>query len=303
MSNRRADARRRRVTIALAALLAAAIVARVAAGSGTTGPPVPKGVQQQLHQSATGFFGSSRALVRQRARVVAEARDATLYGIHDHLGNYCIELLGASKGLTYGFSCRAGVKIGTRGVTGGEVDSPVTSIVVGGVVPPVVHFGRLPTGTVGARALFADGSRQTIPIGTDGFFVYEPSPAHMDVSRRGPTVIQLLEPNGTPLTYQLLPEQPVASTGKHYDRISGHVVIDGAAAVQVTVGINRGRGRTVNVPLSSDGNFTWSGRSLTKTQVPALVVVDDRKRPLTNIVSPLPEPTWRQYVADARRRR
>jgi hypothetical protein len=302
MRPRRTDARRRRITIALAALLAAAIAVRVAAGSGPAAPRVPKGVQQQLHSSATGFFGSNRALVRQRARVLAQTHDATLYGIHDHLGNYCIELLGASKGLSYGFSCRAGIKLGSRGVTGGEVDSPVTSIVVDGVEPPVVHFGRLPTGTIGARALFADGSRQKIPIGTDGFFVYEPSPGHMDVSRRGVTVIQLLEPNGSPLTYQLLPEQPVSSTGRHYDRISGHVVIDGAAAVQVTVGINRGRGRTVTVPLSG-GRFTWSGRALEQSQVPALVVVDDRKRPLTNVVSPLPEPTWRKYVADARRGR
>jgi len=300
MSLRRTDAHRRRAAIVLA-LLAAAVAARVAAGSATADRPVPKGVQKQLHESAAGFFGSNRALVAQRARVLAQARDATLYGIHDQLGNYCIELLGAKKGLSYGQSCRPGFKVGTRGVTGGEVDSPVTSIVVDGVVPPVIHFGRLPTGTVGARALFADGTRQKIPIGVDGFFVYEPSPGHMDVSRRGITVIQLLEPNGTPLTYQLLPEQPVTSTGKHYDRISGQVVIDGAAAVQVTVGINRGRGRTVNVPLSSDGRFSWSGRSLEQSQVPALVVVDDRKRPLTNIVSPLPEPTWRQYLGDARR--
>jgi hypothetical protein len=297
MSSRRIDGRR--AAIALAALLAAAVTARVAAGSGTAERPVPKGVQKQLHEQATGFFGSNRALVAQRARVVAQARDATLYGIHDRLGNYCIELLGAKKGLTYGFSCRPGIRIGTRGVTGGEVDSPVTSIVVDGVVPPVIHFGRLPSGTVGARALFADGSRQKIPIGTDGFFVYEPSPGHMDVSRRGITVIQLLEPNGTPLTYQLLPQQPVTSIGKHYERISGRVVIDGAAAVQVTVGLNRGRGRTISVPLSG-GRFTWSGRSLAQSQVPALVVVDDRKRPLTNVVSPLPEPTWRRYVADAR---
>jgi hypothetical protein len=302
MSKRRTDARRCRAAIALVAVLVAAVAARVAAGSGTSDATVPKGVQQQLHQSAAGFFGSNRAFVAQRARVLAQSRDATLYGIHDHLGNYCIELLGARKGLSYGTSCRPGIRIGTRSVTGGEVDSPVTSIVVDGVEPPVIHFGRLATGTVAARALFADGSRQKIPIGTDGFFVYEPSPGHMDVSRRGVTVIQLLEPDGTPLTYQLLPEQPVTSIGKHYERISGRVVIDGAAMVQVTVGINRGRGRTVDVPLSG-GRFTWSGRALEHSQVPALVVLDDLKRPLTNIVSPLPEPTWRRYVADARRAR
>ena len=284
------------------AVLGAAVVARVASASGMADAPVPKGVQRQLHQSAAGFFGSNRPLIAQRARFLARSRDATLYGIHDNLGNYCIELLGARKGLSYGSSCRPGIRIGTRAVTGGEVDSPVTSIVVDGIEPPVIHFGRLATGTVAARALFADGSRQKIPIGTDGFFVYEPNPGHMDVSRRSVTVIQLLEPDGTPLTYQLLPEQPVTSIGKHYERISGRVVIDGAAAVQVTVGINRGRGRTVNVPLSG-GRFTWSGRSLEQSQVPALVVLDDRKRPLTNIVSPLPEPTWRQYVADGRRAR
>jgi len=295
VSHKSFDARRLG-TLACAVLLAGAVLAQAAGGAT---PTVPKGVERQLHRSVAGFFGSQQGLTGQHAHVLARSRDATLYGIHDRRGNYCIELLGGRKGLSYGFSCRAGVRIGGRSVTGGEVDSAVTSIVVGGVVPPVLHFGRLATGTVAARALFADGSRQSIPIGTDGFFVYEPSPSHMDVSRRGPTVIQLVEPNGSALTYQLLPEQPVVSTGKHFDRISGRVVIDGAAGVQITIGLNAGRGRTVSVPLSFDGRFTWSGRSLLPSQVPALVVVDIHKRPLTNVVAPLPEPTWRQYLAQA----
>ena len=296
------EERFRRGSAAVAGVLAGALLAHAAASGDVHQHRVPREVDGQLREAVAGFFGSHLAISRKHARVLARSRDATLYGISDRRGDYCVELLGATRGLSYGFSCRAGIQLGARSVTGGEVDSPVTSIVVGHAVPPVLHFGRLATGTVAARALFADGSRQTIPIGVGGFFVYEPSAARMGVSRRGPTVIQLLEPGGSALTYQLLPEQPVTSTGRHFDRIGGHVVIDGAAAVRIIVGINAGRGRSIDLPLVPGGRFSWSGRSLAPAQVPALVVLDAHKRPLTNVVTPLPEPTWRRYLAAARGR-
>lgn len=286
-----------------AALAALALLAGVAAATGgTAGRPAPKVVQTQLHQSVTTILAFRPELARRAARVVAKAPDASLYGIDNEHGDYCIELLGARKGLSYGLSCRQGV--GQRGATGGEVDTPVTSIVVDGVVPPVMRFGRLATGTVAARALYADGSREKISIGSDGFWVYEPGAAHMRAARSGPIVIQFLEPDGTPLTYQLAPDQPVASTGKHFGRISGHAVVTNAVKVQVTIhSTDSRRAHTVDVPLSVDGGFSWRGGSLKQADFPTLVVVDNREQPLTDITTPLPEPTWRKLVAGARSRR
>lgn len=283
-----------------AALATLALFAGVAAATvEAPGQPAPKVVQTQLHQSVTTILAFRPELASRAARVVAKALDASLYGIDNKHGDYCIELLGARKGLSYGLSCRQGV--GQRGATGGEVDSPVTSIVVDGVVPPVMRFGRLATGTVAARAVYADGSREKIAIGSDGFWVYEPSAAHMRVARSGPIVIQFLEPDGTALTYQLAPEQPVASTGEHFSRISGRTVVTNAVKVQVTIhSTDSRRVRTVDVPLSVNGAFSWRGGSLNGADFPTLVVVDNREQPLTDITTPLPEPTWRKLIAGGR---
>lgn len=287
-----------RLTAGAAAVAVALLAGVAAAAVETLGRPAPKVVQAQLHDSVSTVLALRPDLARRTARVVAEARDASLYGISDRQGDYCIELLGAKKGLSYGFSCRHG--IGPQGATGGEVDSAVTSIVIHGVVPPVMRFGRLATGTVAARAVYTDGSREQIPIGSNGFFVYEPNDAHMTAARRGPIVIQFLERDGTPLTYLLQPQQPVASIGKHFNQISGRTVVTGAVKVQVTIhrAASR-RGRTIDVPLSSDGSFSWSGSSLKAPDFPTLVVVDNRGQPLTDIVTPLTESTWRKLVAGA----
>ncbi len=297
-----ARAHRRRLAAGLTALGAVAVLAAVAvAAVDELGRPAPRPVQKQLHDSVAAIFVSHSDLTKRRARVLARARDAVLYGIDDDQADYCIELLGANRGLTYGFSCRSGIRVvGKRGVTGGEVDSPVTSVVVDGVVPPVVHFGRLASGTVAARAVYADGSTEKITIGSNGFFVYEPNAAHMQAARRGSMVIQFLERDGTPLTYQLLPQQPFSSTGKHFDHISGRTVITDAVELQITIqsGTSR-RGRTINVPISSDGRFSWDGKALRPLEFPTFVVVDNRRQPLTNVVTPLAEPTWRKYLAAA----
>ncbi len=288
-----------RLTAGIAALATATILAGAAVSAvDTLGRPAPKAVQAQLRSSAANVPAFRPDMAKRTARVVADAPDVTLYGITDNRNDYCIELLGTKKGLSYGTSCRPG--IGPHSLTGGEVDSPVTSIVIGGVVPPVVRFGRLASGTVAARAVYADGSRERIPIGTGGFWVYEPGDAHLKAARRGPIVIQFLERDGTPLTYQLLPEQPVASTGKHFNRISGRTIVTGAVKVQVTIhSPDSRRVRTVDVPLSIDGSFSWNGSSLKALEFPTLVVVDNRDQPLTDLVTPLPEPTWRKLVAGA----
>jgi hypothetical protein len=72
--------------------------------------------------------------------------------------------------------------------------------------------------------------------------------------------------------------------------------------VQVTIHLSATRTpRTIDVPLSTDGGFSWS--SLKAVDFPTLVVVDNRGQPLTETVTPLPEPTWRKLVAGATARR
>jgi hypothetical protein len=282
---------------AVAAAVLALGASMAAAAIVVLGQPAPKPLRDHLHAVIVGAFGNHPGLQTQTARVLAEAPDATLYGIADKKGNYCLELLGARRGLVYGQGCSAGNGQGTQG---GKLDTPVISLVTHGTVPPVVHFGRLPTGTVAARALYADGSSQPIPIGLNNFFLFEASTQHERIARSQPLLIQLTTRTGGTLSYQLLPPQPITSTGNHYNEISGKVLVQSADKVQVTIQDSNPAIRRPKIeyaPIAANGDFHWSGRHLKPTQQPLLLVVDNHKLPLTDPIQTLTQPRWEHLVA------
>ena len=66
----------------------------------------------------------------------------------------------------------------TSQMLGGEQGTDVEYVVTDdGVEPPVVEFGRLPTGTVSARAVYDNGVVEPISLGLNHFYLYEPSPS------------------------------------------------------------------------------------------------------------------------------
>ncbi len=292
---------RRKVVLGTAA--AAAVIAGSAVAAVTLlGQPAPKGVQADIHRSAVVMFSGHPGLVKATARVVAEASDATLYGISDRQGNYCVELIGARKGLVWSFICEDGLRIGSHFVTPGAEGLDIEAITVKGVEPPVIRWGRLATGTTKAVAVYPDGTTEQIPIGSNGFFVYEPSTQNQRLARQEPMTIQFQHDDGTPvLSTEVLPPQPVATTGPGFQStISGHVLIRGAANVAV---YKYSLGHATHlIPINADGTFTWT-RPKPKPaggSEGVLQVVDKDGKPLSDYLD-APSPLfWKKLLAQAR---
>lgn len=235
-------------------------------------------------------------LVKATARVIAEAPDATLYGINDRGGNYCIELVGAHRGLVWSFSCELGLSADGRYVTPGAAGSDVSSIVVNGVEPPVVWWGRLTSGTSKARAVYPDGTREQIPLGRHGFFVNEPSEANQALARREPMTIEFLRSDGSvSLSTEVLPPQPLTVRGTFSGTISGHVQINSAAKIEIETRHSR-KPQTSYLRIKSDGTFSVPWRRNTAMDPH---VVDNNNKRLTDYLNPLPESAWRSLFTQA----
>jgi hypothetical protein len=294
----RTRAHRRKVGL-LVAVAAAVIVGSAVAAVTILGQAAPKSVQANIHRSAVTLFAGHPGLVKATARVVAQSPDATLYGISDRQGNYCVELVGASKGLLWSFSCDRGLYVGGRYATSGLAGSNVASITVAGVEPPVVWWGRLTSGTTRAQAVYPDGTTEQISLGSNGFFVYQPSPQNQARARRMPMSIQFLRGDGSfALSTDVLPQQPLTVRGDASETISGRALFAGAAKIQIKRwGAGQHTPRTRYVPIRPDGTFTVRAQ---RGELSDMYIVDRHNRKLTDYLEPLPEMYWRSLIAEAR---
>ncbi len=290
---------RRKIGLAVSAA-AAVIVGGAIAAVTFLGQPAPKSVQAEIHRSAVLLFTGHPRLVKSTARVVAESPDATLYGISDQEGNYCVELIGARKGLVWSFSCDEGLRVGGEFVSPGAEGLDVASITVDGIEPPVVRWGRLTSGTAKARAVYPDGTTEDIPVGDNGFFLYEPSEQNQKLAREVPMTLQFLRPDGTPaLSTKALPPQPLTTSGpRQHETISGHVLIKNAANVAVDGNV-LGRPAYL-IPVRADGTFTWTTPNGNHSSFGVLQVVDRNRQSLSEYLDPIPEVFWKQLVTQAR---
>lgn len=292
---------RHRRKVGTAVVVAAAVIVGSAIAAVTLlGRPAPKGIQTTIHSSAVGFFPEHPGLVRTTARVVAESPDATLYGISDRQGNYCVELIGAGKGLVWSFRCDQGWRVGDHYFAGGSAGSDVSAITVDGAEPPVVWWGRLTEGTTKAQASYPDGTTEQIPLGRNGFFVYEPSPENQLLARRVPMTIQFLRHDGSPAySIELLPQQPLAVRGTWSETITGRVRVTGAAKIQINEWRSRRTPVARYISIRPDGTFTLKWRLRQDTPYLEMHVVDRNNKPLTDLLQPVPEKYWRALVAQA----
>lgn len=297
---RRAAARRtrsrHRAVVAFAAVVALGTCAVAVEASSLLGSPAPRGAQIDLHRAVT--FVNAPDLRLQTAEIVAASSAATLYSVADKRGNYCLELIGHTKGVIFGFSCESTQVAATgqllfSGLAPGAsyVDAP------DGTSPPVVQFGRLPPHTVSARAIYDDGEQESVPLGLDGFFIYQPSARMQGLARRMPMTLEFSDGRRVTWSYYLQPPQPLAVDGDRH--ISGRVVIDHAAKVEVDVapriGLNPKR---VLVPLHADGSFSWSGAP--GSTVYRLTVRDARDAPVSADTGVLTPQAMREMSALAR---
>ena len=250
--------RRHHRVLAFVAIVALGAGASVAVATSLLGSPAPQGAQIDLHR-AVGWV-KAKNLRLQTARIVAMSPAATLYSIADKRGNYCLELIGHTKGVIFGFGCESG-QVAPSGQLLFSGNAPGASYVDApdGTSPPIVQFGRLPPHTVSARATYDNGMRERITIGLDRFFIYQPSPRLQPLARRMPMTLEFLDGHGAIWSYYQQPPQPLRIDGEHH--ISGRVVIDRAAKVELDVAQHAGANpRQIYVPLHADGTFSWRGR-------------------------------------------
>jgi hypothetical protein len=250
--------RRHSKVVAFVTVVALGAGASVAVATSLIGSPAPRGAQIDLHR-AVGFV-KTKGLLLQTARVVAVSPAATLYSIADKRGNYCLELIGRTKGVIFGFGCESG-QVAPSGQLLFSGSAPGASYVeaADGTSPPIVQFGRLPPHTVSARATYDNGAQEPISIGLDRFFIYQPSPRLQPLARRMPMTLEFRDGHGATWSYYQQPPQPLRIDGEHH--ISGRVVIDHAAKVEIDVAQEAGAvPRQVYVPLHADGTFSWRGR-------------------------------------------
>lgn len=283
--------RRHRAFLAVSVLVVVGAFGGVAlAAANLLGGTAPAEVQTDLHRAARLVWNGHSRLQLQTAVVVAQARDATLYSVRDEHGNYCAELVGTSKALLFGFTC----KLSRRLVDGQRIsDDDGTSVQYAlprdGVPAPVVEFGRLPQGTVAARAVFEDGTTEKIPLGLDGFYVYEPRGPNQALARRLPLTLEFLDRGGRPVwSYYTQPAQPLHVEGDGPRLISGRVEIVGARKVRVNVSpVLSAPSTIIDVVIGRDGSFSWTGRP--GQRVYNVTVVDGKGLPVSANAQPLSE--------------
>lgn len=254
---RRNRRRTRRLAAGAAALLAAATAGVALAATTLLGGPAPRAVQADLTTAVRFALANHPALDFHTARVVATSKSATLYSLVARNGDYCAELIGAAHGAIYGFTCSHQLRA-SNGQLLADAYAPGVSYFddPDGDSPPVVQFGRLPEGTRSARAVYDNGEAEQIHTGLERFFVYEPSPGYQELARRMPMTLEFRDGHNAIWSYYIEPPQPLRIEGR---RISGHVLIDHAARVELDVGSPAGANpNRVLVPIHADGTFSWT---------------------------------------------
>ena len=296
---RRRRRARRRVLVAITAVVATATAAVAVGASTLLGGSASRAVQIDLATAVEFALLKHPVLDPHTAHVAATSASATLYTVVAKNGDYCAELIGATHGATYGFTC----SVQQRAADGQFLaDAHAPSLTyfddADGTSPPVVQFGRLPAGTVSARAVYDNGTVETIHPGLHRFFIYEPSPRYQALARRVPLTLEFRDGSNSTWSYYLQPPQPLRIDRR---RISGRVLIDGSAQIELDVAAVRGAyPLPVFVPIHSDGTFSWTRRP--NSIVYRVTVRDAQNNPVSADTNMMTLASIRRQFAAFRRR-
>jgi hypothetical protein len=301
---RRAAARRRRrarrrAVVAVGAVIATATAAVAVGASTLLGASAPRAVQIDLATAVEFALLKHPVLDPHTAHVAATSASATLYTVAAKNGDYCAELIGATRGATYGFTCSVQQRT-ANGQFLADAHAPSLTYFdnAAGRSPPVVQFGRLPAGTVSARAVYDNGAVETIQPGLQRFFIYEPSPRYQALARRMPLTLEFRNESKSTWSYYLEPPQPLRVDSR---RISGRVLIDGAERVELDVAPSRGASPSpVFVPIHADGTFSWTRRP--HSIVYRVTVRDAQNNPVSADTNVMTLASIRRQFAAFRRR-
>nr|MDP9341419.1 hypothetical protein [Actinomycetota bacterium] len=283
-ARRRPHVVRRSARIALVAGLLVVIGGVAAGAAAILGQPAPPEVKHDI-QSVDAGLPADLALNPdvQRAHVVASTGSSTLYAATLKDGGYCMEL--ASGGAPRGAVCTIASQELPIDLTVPFSD-PVTE------TSPVTAGGRVNASTAATLSVhFPDGSEAEIPLGDDGFFVYDVPAAELASVHQGGFLLMARDPAGAEVAEARLPadfaegprdqDQPLfvstISDGSDFTKVLG---VEGSVNAQgaVSLTFTYPDGTTIDVPLKLDRSFRFDipqGRQGDLYHAPGTLVARD----------------------------
>lgn len=250
--------------------------AAIAVGAVVIGQPAPKDVKDSFAAADRLFMKAG--LNTDSAQAVAVDGDTVLYAAESAGGGYCAILRG--PGVTGRLNCRSGVSSVALTIYESTLTQPNE---------PIVLDGRLSNRGSSLAGILSNGQSVSIPVGTNGFFVYRPNAQQEAAVRTGGiTLIERDKAGNQTDRRAIAPPLQVSTVGIPPHRIVGHVRLHGARYVAVTVLVLNGKVAAQNgsdglVEVDPKGRFTWTAPvSAGDDYLVSISILDRRFQHLTN---------------------
>jgi hypothetical protein len=268
LSSERAASRRRwpvrwpaRIALVAGLLVVGGGVA--AAAAAILGQPAPPAVKHDL-QSVDAGLPADLALNpdAQRAHAVASTPSSTLYAATLKDGGYCKELV--TDGAARGAVCTTATQAVPVDLTV-PVTDPVTDS------SPVTVGGKVNAASAASLSIrFPDGVESPVPLGEDGFFVYDVPAAELPSVHHGGFLLVASDAAGAEVGEGRLPADFAAGPRDHDQPLFVSTISEGSDLTQVlgvegsvnvagavSLTFTYPDGTSVDVPLQPDGSFRF----------------------------------------------
>jgi hypothetical protein len=263
---------RRRHRLAKSAAVASAgalVLAGAALGTAVLlGWPAPTHIKEEIAAVDRGLPADLRLNPDvEHARAVASTENATLYAASLGDGGSCTEIVTAGE-RGRGATCATGAQLASRPL---DVTMPFDDNA--GPQAPVVVGGRINDSAGSSlEAVYADGSRDEIPLGDDRYFLFDVPPEHratvhesgLDLIARGEDG-SVVERATIPADWDdaAVPDEraPLYVSTRSYESdftrvygVEGHV----GAPEAVKLELDYGDGTRASIPIRADGSYEYA---------------------------------------------
>jgi len=252
--------------VAIAASLVVAAALGATAGQ-LVGSPAPESVKQDLAGVDRGMPEDLRSNPDVESAVLAAySENAQLYYAALSDGGYCFEIVTATDGAR-GAVCTQAAGARSQAI---EITMPFTDPVT--PRSPIEVGGRVNVAATSLEARFADGRTAPIPLGANGFYLYEVPRAQVQTAHTDGFDLIAYDGVGTSVATATAPptdfsdpeamdrQMPifVSTISTHEDftkvlGIEGSVNMDGARRLE----LRYPDGTTVRIPIRSDGTYHY----------------------------------------------